>query len=163
LCKLVLPVLKSLASEMGWAWSVTNGHANTTLLDGCTSTAILVRNTFWIPVYPFMYDLPLPTETTLSEWSMGVYMSALMWLSNWITATVTQVLKMLICIRNREENAQERSITYEQSIPYTEHGRSRRRWEDNIKMDLQEVGGGVVWTGSSWLRIGTSGGHLWGR
>ena len=24
-------------------------------------------------------------------------------------------------------------------------GRSRRRWEDNIKMDLQEVGGGGDW------------------
>jgi len=36
-------------------------------------------------------------------------------------------------------------------------GRSRHRWEDNIKMDLQEVG---VWTGSGWLRIGTGGGHL---
>jgi hypothetical protein len=35
----------------------------------------------------------------------------------------------------------------------------RRRWEDNIKMDLQEVGG-VVGTGCSWLRIWTSGGHL---
>ena len=33
-------------------------------------------------------------------------------------------------------------------------GRPRRRWEDNIKMDLQEVGLGV-WIGSSWLRIGT--------
>jgi len=30
---------------------------------------------------------------------------------------------------------------------------------DNIKMDLQEVGC-VVWAGSSWLRIGTGGGHL---
>ena len=38
-------------------------------------------------------------------------------------------------------------------------GRPRRRWEDNIKMDLQEVGG-VVGTGWSWLRIGTCGGHL---
>ena len=38
-------------------------------------------------------------------------------------------------------------------------GRPRRRWEDNIKMDLQEVGCGV-WTGSSWLRMGTGGGHL---
>ena len=37
-------------------------------------------------------------------------------------------------------------------------GRPRRRWEDNIKMDLQEVGG--VETGWSWLRIGTGGGHL---
>ena len=36
-------------------------------------------------------------------------------------------------------------------------GRPRHRWEDNIKMDLQEVG---AWTGSSWLRIGKSGGHL---
>ena len=36
-------------------------------------------------------------------------------------------------------------------------GRPRRRWDDNIKIDFQEVG---VWTGSSWLRIGTGGGHL---
>jgi hypothetical protein len=38
-------------------------------------------------------------------------------------------------------------------------GRPRRRWEDNIKMDIQEVGG-IVGTGWSWLRIGTGGGHL---
>ena len=38
-------------------------------------------------------------------------------------------------------------------------GRPSRRWEDNIKMDLQEVGG-VVGTGWSWLRIETGGGHL---
>jgi hypothetical protein len=39
-------------------------------------------------------------------------------------------------------------------------GRSRRRWEKNIKMDLQEVGCGGVWIGVSWLRIGTGGGDL---
>ena len=33
-------------------------------------------------------------------------------------------------------------------------GRHRRRWDDNIKMVLQE------WTGLSWLRIRTGGGHL---
>ena len=38
-------------------------------------------------------------------------------------------------------------------------GRPRPRWEDNINMDIQEVGCGV-WTGSSWLRIGTGDGHL---
>ena len=37
-------------------------------------------------------------------------------------------------------------------------GRPRRRWEGNIKMDLQEVGG--VETGCSWLRIGTGGVYL---
>jgi len=40
------------------------------------------------------------------------------------------------------------------------HGRPRRRWEDNIKMDLQEVGwggGGMDWI---WLRTGTDGGLL---
>jgi hypothetical protein len=37
--------------------------------------------------------------------------------------------------------------------------RPRSRWEDNIKIDLQEVGCGV-WTGSSWLRIGTDGERL---
>ena len=39
-------------------------------------------------------------------------------------------------------------------------GRPRRRWGDNINMDLQEVGEGVVRTGWSWLRIGTGGWHL---
>jgi hypothetical protein len=38
-------------------------------------------------------------------------------------------------------------------------GRPKRRWEDNIKMDLQEVRWGA-WTGSIWLRIGTGGGLL---
>jgi hypothetical protein len=38
-------------------------------------------------------------------------------------------------------------------------GRHRRRWEDNIKMDIQEVGL-EVWTGLSWLRIEKDGGHL---
>jgi hypothetical protein len=37
--------------------------------------------------------------------------------------------------------------------------RPRRRWEDNIKMDLQEVGWGA-WTGLIWLRIGTGSGLL---
>jgi len=36
--------------------------------------------------------------------------------------------------------------------------RPRRRWEDNIKMVLQEVGCGGLWTGLLW--IGTGGGHL---
>jgi hypothetical protein len=35
-------------------------------------------------------------------------------------------------------------------------GRPRCRWEDNIKMDLQEVGWGK-WTGLIWLKIGTGG------
>jgi hypothetical protein len=38
-------------------------------------------------------------------------------------------------------------------------GRPRRRWEDNIKMDLQKVGGDLG-TGWSGLRIRTGGGHL---
>jgi len=40
-------------------------------------------------------------------------------------------------------------------------GRPSRRWENTIKIELQDVGCGEgVWTGSSWLRIGTDGGHL---
>ena len=38
-------------------------------------------------------------------------------------------------------------------------GRPRCRWDD-IKTDLHEVGCEGVWTGSSWLRIGTVGGRL---
>jgi hypothetical protein len=38
-------------------------------------------------------------------------------------------------------------------------GKPRRRGEDNIKMDLQEVGR-VVESGWSWLRVGPGGGHL---
>ena len=38
-------------------------------------------------------------------------------------------------------------------------GRPKRRWEDNIKMDLRGAGWGAQ-TGSIWLRIGTGGGLL---
>jgi len=38
-------------------------------------------------------------------------------------------------------------------------GRPRHRREDNIKTVLQELGY-EVWTGSSWLRIGTGGSHV---
>jgi hypothetical protein len=33
-------------------------------------------------------------------------------------------------------------------------GRPRLRWEDNIKIDLREVGRGA-WTALIWLKIGT--------
>jgi hypothetical protein len=38
-------------------------------------------------------------------------------------------------------------------------GRHRHRWDDNIEIDLEEVGR-VVGTGWSGFRIGTGGGHL---
>ena len=38
-------------------------------------------------------------------------------------------------------------------------GRPRHGWENNVKMDLQEVGWGT-WTGLMWLRIQTGGGYL---
>jgi len=38
-------------------------------------------------------------------------------------------------------------------------GRPRRRWDDNIKMDLQEVRW-RAWTRFIWLRRGTGSGHL---
>jgi hypothetical protein len=34
--------------------------------------------------------------------------------------------------------------------------RPRRRWEDEIRTDLREIGWGVEWI--RWLRIGTGGG-----
>jgi hypothetical protein len=37
--------------------------------------------------------------------------------------------------------------------------RPRRRWEDNIRIDLQEVGC-EVWTGLGWLRIEEGGRQL---
>jgi hypothetical protein len=37
-------------------------------------------------------------------------------------------------------------------------GRPRSRWVDNIKLDHRQDG--MIWTGSIWLRIGTSGGLL---
>jgi hypothetical protein len=40
-------------------------------------------------------------------------------------------------------------------------GRPRRRWVDNVEMDLREIGwDGVDWIGLIWLRIGTSEGLL---
>jgi len=38
-------------------------------------------------------------------------------------------------------------------------GRPRSKWEDNIKMDLEEVRGGAR-TGLNWLKIRTGGGLL---
>jgi hypothetical protein len=38
-------------------------------------------------------------------------------------------------------------------------GKPRLKREDNIKLDLQEMGCGI-WTASVWLRIGTGGGHM---
>jgi hypothetical protein len=38
-------------------------------------------------------------------------------------------------------------------------GKLRRRWEDGIRIDLREIGWGV-WSGFTWLRIGTVGGLL---
>jgi len=35
-------------------------------------------------------------------------------------------------------------------------GRPRRRWVDNIKMDLQELGWGT-WTALMWLKTGRGG------
>jgi hypothetical protein len=37
--------------------------------------------------------------------------------------------------------------------------RPRRRWKDGLKLDLREIGWGV-WSGFTWLRIGTVGGLL---
>jgi hypothetical protein len=37
-------------------------------------------------------------------------------------------------------------------------GRPRRRWVDNINIDLRQEG--MVWIASIWLRLGTSGGLL---
>ena len=37
--------------------------------------------------------------------------------------------------------------------------RPRRRWEDNLRWIFRKWDVGI-WTGSSWLRIGTGGGHL---
>ena len=36
-------------------------------------------------------------------------------------------------------------------------GRPRRKWVDNIRMDLWDVG---IWTGLGWPRIETGGGRL---
>jgi hypothetical protein len=39
------------------------------------------------------------------------------------------------------------------------HGRPRRRWNDNIKIELQEVQYGA-WSKLRWLRIRTGGGPM---
>jgi hypothetical protein len=38
-------------------------------------------------------------------------------------------------------------------------GKPRRRWEEEITINLREIGW-EVWSGFSWLRIGTIGGLL---
>jgi hypothetical protein len=59
---------------------------------------------------------------------------------------------------NKRYNKRER-IWQEEKNPL---GITRRRWEDNIKMDLREIlFGGMNWI--IWLRIGTGGGLSWTR
>jgi hypothetical protein len=38
-------------------------------------------------------------------------------------------------------------------------GRQRRRWKNGLEMDLRVIGWGV-WSGFTWLRVGTGGGLL---
>ena len=56
-----------------------------------------------------------------------------------------------VCTRFWWGNLRERDYLGDQDVD--------RRWEDNIKMDPQEVEG-VVSAGWSWLRIGSDGGNL---
>ena len=76
------------------------------------------------------------------------------------TITIVRVIKSRMNLAGHVARMGERSV-YRISVGKPEgkrqHGRPRRRWEDNIKRELQEMG---VWTGSSWLRIRTGGGHL---
>jgi hypothetical protein len=39
-------------------------------------------------------------------------------------------------------------------------GRPRSRYEDGLRIDIREIGWGWMWSGFSWLRIGTGGGLL---
>ena len=56
----------------------------------------------------------------------------------------------------------ESRVAYRDLVGKTEEekilGRHKLRWEDNIKMDIQEVG--WEWSGLIWFRIGTGGGLL---
>jgi hypothetical protein len=38
--------------------------------------------------------------------------------------------------------------------------RPMSRWADGIRKDLRDIGGGRLWSGFTWLRIGTGGGLL---
>jgi hypothetical protein len=55
--------------------------------------------------------------------------------------------KILFCLLERLKIITDTTVT-------------RQRWEDIIKMDLQEVGWGT-WTGLTWLRRGTCGRHFY--
>ena len=71
---------------------------------------------------------------------------------------IVQVLKSRIIrpVRHVAHEGDRRGI-YRVLVGKLEGKRPSLRWEDNIKMDFQEV---EVWTGSSWLRIGTGGRYL---
>ena len=52
---------------------------------------------------------------------------------------------------------EKRRISYTILVGKPEQKRPRHRWEDNIKMDLQEMEWGWAWTELFCLRIGTGG------
>ena len=70
--------------------------------------------------------------------------------------TIEQIAQLCYCIRDSKYVYRVLVGKPEGNRPL---GRPRLRWEDNIKMELHEVGCGV-WTGSSWFKIGTGDGHL---
>jgi hypothetical protein len=84
-------------------------------------------------------------------------------MKSFITSTVLQAYRVIKSRRMRwvghAARMGERRNAYRILVEKPEGkrplGRPRRRWVDNIKMDLREVG-----IGSIWLRIGTGGGLL---
>jgi hypothetical protein len=64
----------------------------------------------------------------------------------------------------RGHNARTAEIKNAYSVSVGKHegkrprGRHRRRWEDNIRMELRKKA--MVWIVFIWLRIGTSGGRI---
>jgi hypothetical protein len=64
-------------------------------------------------------------------------------------------------IARMEEKRNAYKIFMEQPEGKRPLGRPRRRWVDNIKINLGDIGwDGVDWIGLIWPRIGTSGGLL---
>ena len=59
----------------------------------------------------------------------------------------------------KEERRSAHRVLVEKPGGKEQLGKPRRRWEDNIKLDLQEVGWGI-WTGLIWFRIGIGGRQL---
>ena len=104
-----------------------------------------------IPLPEIHLNIILPSKPGFSKWSLSLWFLHKNCVSSTCSHNIVSVIKSRIMRwAGHVARTGERRVVYRVLVGKPEwkrpFGGLRRRWEDNIKMDLQEVGcGGVEW------------------